>query len=144
PLDLEHLAREVIDKLVTLEREVQDQDGRWYSLRGRPHTTADTKSEGAEIALRDIDALKRSERDAETARRLAEATIRTVRDPLLVLDGALRVKMAKNAFYRTLHAPRRDTEGKLIYERGGSQWDVPALRALLEEILPRDSFFNDF
>jgi two-component system, chemotaxis family, CheB/CheR fusion protein len=32
----------------------------------------------------------------------------------------------------------------LIYELGNRQWDIPALRKLLEEILPRKTFFANF
>jgi two-component system CheB/CheR fusion protein len=144
PLDLEQLVREVIDTLAVRECEVQDRDGRWYSLRVRPYTAADNRIDGAVLALLDIDALKHSEREAEAARQLAEATIRTVRDPLVALDGALRVKMANDAFYRTFHVTREETDGKLIYELGAGQWNIPALRTLLEDILPRDTFFDDF
>src|SRR4030095_13916459 len=144
PLELEHLVREVIDTLRMHECEVQDRDGRWYTLRVRPYTTTDNKIDGAVLALLDIDALKRSEREADAARQFAEATIRNVRDPLVVLDGALRVKMANAAFYDTFNVTRQETEGRLIYELGAGQWDIPALRALLEDILPRDSFFDDF
>jgi hypothetical protein len=32
----------------------------------------------------------------------------------------------------------------LLYDLGNGQWDIPKLRQLLEEILPRNSTFNDF
>jgi len=54
------------------------------------------------LVLLDIDALKRCEREADAARSFAEATIRAVRDPLVVLDGALRVKTANDALQRML------------------------------------------
>jgi two-component system CheB/CheR fusion protein len=143
-LDLGELVREVIDAHDVRECEVQDREGRWYSLRVRPYTAADNRIDGAVLALLDIDALKRSEREAEAARQMAEATIRTVRDPLVLLDGALRVKMANDAFYRTFQVTRSDTQGKLIYELGGGAWNIRALRRLLEDVLPRDTFFDDF
>jgi two-component system CheB/CheR fusion protein len=144
PLELENLIREVIDTVSVREREVQDKEGRWFSLRVRPYMTLDNKIDGAVLALVDIDALKRSEQGAGVARDFAEATIRAMPTPLVVLDGELRVKTTNEAFYRVFKVNPHDTEGRLIYELGSGRWNVPALRALLEEILPRNGYFNDF
>src|SRR5918993_1070243 len=56
----------------------------------------------------------------------------TVREPLLILDGALRVHSANRAFYDTFRVSVADTENRLIYELGNGQWDITALRTLLE------------
>jgi two-component system CheB/CheR fusion protein len=56
----------VIDTLTPLEKEVQDGEGRWYSLRIRPYVTLDNKIDGASLALFDVDVLKRRG-DAQTA-----------------------------------------------------------------------------
>jgi hypothetical protein len=32
----------------------------------------------------------------------------------------------------------------LIYEIGGGRWDIPKLRELLEQILPKNSEFKDY
>jgi diguanylate cyclase (GGDEF)-like protein len=37
-----------------------------------------------------------------------------------------------------------ETEKRLIYDLGNRQWDIPALRDLLENILPRNTSFEDF
>ena len=126
------------------EREVQDKEGRWYSLRVRPYMTLDNKVDGAVLVLVDITDLKRTEREAKAARDYAEATIRTARDPLMVLRADLRVNTANEAFYKTFKTTPDQTEGRLIYDLGNRQWNIPRLRKLLEEILPRNSFFNDF
>src|SRR6476659_612192 len=68
----------------------------------------------------------------------------TVREPLLVLDGALRVRSANTSFYRTFLVSPVETEGRLIYELGNGQWDIPDLRTLLEDIVPKSSVFDDF
>jgi signal transduction histidine kinase/DNA-binding response OmpR family regulator len=68
----------------------------------------------------------------------------TVREPLLVLDAALRVRSANTAFYGTFRVSPAETERRLIYELGNGQWDIPALRTLLEDIVPGSSVFNDF
>ena len=70
--------------------------------------------------------------------------VETVREPLIVLDSDLRVKGASRSFYRTFSVTREETEGRLIYELGDRQWDIPALRTLLEEILPERTEFDGF
>src|SRR5215213_1802184 len=68
----------------------------------------------------------------------------TVREPLLILDTALRVRSANRAFYKTFHVTAEETEERLIYELGNGQWDIPDLRTLLEDVVPKSSVFNDF
>src|SRR5947207_15738907 len=68
----------------------------------------------------------------------------TVREPLLMLDTTLRVQSANRAFYQTFHVSPAETENHLIYELGNGQWDIPDLRTLLEDIVPKSSVFNDF
>jgi PAS domain S-box-containing protein len=67
---------------------------------------------------------------------LAEAVVDSVREPLLVLDKNLRVVAANRSFYLAFHANRQDTQGRLFFELGHGQWDIPALRTLLRRILP--------
>ncbi len=74
----------------------------------------------------------------------AQDIVDTVREPLLMLDATLRVHSANRAFYRTFHVHPEDTENRLIYELGNGQWDIPDLRRLLEDVVPRSLSFNDF
>lgn len=67
-----------------------------------------------------------------------------VREPILVLDRDLNVLTANEPFYRMFQVEPRDTEGTLVYKLGNGQWDIPALRKLLENILPQNTFFKDF
>lgn len=78
------------------------------------------------------------------AKELAEEIIDAVRDPLVVLNADLRVLSVNNAFYKTFHVKSGETIGKLIYDVGNRQWDIPKLRKLLEDILPTNSTFNDY
>src|SRR5471030_2471544 len=74
----------------------------------------------------------------------AQDIVDTVREPLLMLDTTLRVRSANRAFYQTFRVSPAETENRLIYELGNGQWDIPALRTLLEEIIPQKSVFNDY
>jgi transcriptional regulator with GAF, ATPase, and Fis domain len=68
----------------------------------------------------------------------------SVREPLLVLDTSLKVVGANPSFYKSFRVTPENTEGALIYDLGNGQWNIPRLRELLEEVLPRNSVFNDF
>ncbi len=70
--------------------------------------------------------------------------VKSIRSPLLVLDSRLCVKTASSVFYDNFRVTREATEGRLIFDLGNGQWNIPALRNLLEEILPRQQVMNDF
>ena len=71
----------------------------------------------------------------DDARDFAEAILYTTCEPLLVLTAELRVKTANPAFEDTFSLPRGEGVGQLIYELDGGQWDIPALRQLLDEVI---------
>ena len=73
---------------------------------------------------------------AEQRHSLVEAIVDTVREPLIVLDDALRVVVASRSFYGTFNVTPEQTEGHLLYELGNGQWDIPPLRTLLEDVIP--------
>jgi len=74
----------------------------------------------------------------------AQDVFDTVREPLLVLDAGLRVRSANSAFCQTFRVSAAETENQLIYELGNGQWDIAALRTLLEDIVPESTVFNDY
>jgi nitrogen-specific signal transduction histidine kinase len=67
-----------------------------------------------------------------------------VREPVLILDKDLRVLAANDPFYQTFQVKAKETERKIVYELGNGQWDIAALRQLLEDILPKNTFFKGF
>jgi hypothetical protein len=73
-----------------------------------------------------------------------KTVVDVIREPMLILDKDLRVMVANEPFYSVFHVLPKDTENKIIYELGNGQWNIPSLRKLLEDILPRDTFFRGF
>ena len=142
--DLEEIIADVTATMQEREREVRDKSGHWYSLRVRPYLTKERKVEGAVLVLHDIDVLKRNAEEITQAREYAEAIVRTGRDMVLVLNADLRVHSANDAFYKAFQTSAKETEGRLIYDLGNGQWNIPKLRTLLEEIIPRNTFFADY
>lgn len=67
-----------------------------------------------------------------------------VREPVLILDKDFRVMAANESFYRTFQVEQKDTESRIVYELGNGQWNIPALKKLLEDILPKNTFFKGF
>ena len=67
-----------------------------------------------------------------------------VREPVLVLDKEFCVLAANEPFYRMFRVEPADTENRCIYELGNNQWNIPALKKLLEDILPKHTFFKGF
>jgi len=61
-----------------------------------------------------------------------------------VLDTDLRVLYANRNFYETFQITARETIGNLVYDLGNHQWNIPALRTLLEEIIPERNLFNGY
>jgi two-component sensor histidine kinase len=80
----------------------------------------------------------------EHASALANAIVDTVREPLLVLDRDLRVVAASRSFYLTFKVDRQDTEGRRLSTLGNGQWDIPALRLLLEQVVPEHAVMEAY
>jgi PAS domain S-box-containing protein len=96
-----------------------------------------------QLARLDLEALHQSESHLRKAEQSANAILEDV-PPFLVLDQDLRVTMANHSFYSHFGVLSAQTINSRIYELGNRQWDIPQLRTLLEDVLPRNSFFNDF
>jgi two-component system CheB/CheR fusion protein len=136
-------AQGVLETLVPVAREVRAIDGTWFLARVQPYRTVDNMIDGVVLTFTDITEriLAIAERQA---RELTEGLVETVREPLVVLDGALRVVCASRSFYRNFHVAAQDTIGRFFYELGTREWDISALRVLLESILQRDQHFDEF
>lgn len=70
--------------------------------------------------------------------------VETVPSALLILDRKLNIFSANRAFYQTFRTSREETEGCLIYDLGNRQWDIPALRNLLESVIPHRASVEGF
>jgi PAS domain S-box-containing protein len=102
------------------------------------------KNEMILLAIEDITERKQVEQIANEAREYAESIVDTVREPLLVLDADLKVISANHNFYQTFKTKPEETKGQLIYNIGYQQWNIPKLRELLEEILPKNTAFDNY
>ncbi len=137
-------AETVLKKLTTIEAEVPSDAGRWYLRRMLPYRTRDNHIAGVVVTFTDITERRRAAQAVNDAKVYAEAIVATVRQPLLVLDADLRVLSANSAFYALFRVLQKDTVGSLLYNLGNEQWDIPALRTLLEEVLSKSHEVIDY
>jgi PAS domain S-box-containing protein len=75
---------------------------------------------------------------------VASDIVETVPSALIILDRNLNITSANRAFYQTFRTSREDTEGCHIYDLGNRQWDIPALRTLLESVIPHRASVEGF
>ena len=125
--DLESVLRDAIDNAVVRDREIQDEQGRWHSMRIRPYQTEENRIEGAIITLVDIDDLRRA---------LARATevslyTETVRAMMTKLRGGVRSAPRREAILgQAMQALGADAA--LLLRRADGGWAVEHARGLIE------------
>ena len=135
--DLDAPIAHTIQTLEVFEQNMQDEAGRWLSVRIRPYRTIDNQIDGAVVVFVDIDALIRG-------RLYAESIIATVPAPLVVMDDRFIIVTANPAFYRMFHTAERDTEGRSFFDIRDRTFDQPELRELIQRVLPDDRPIVDF
>lgn len=94
--------------------------------------------------IRDISERRQVERALAKALAYADDIIKTLREPFLVLDSDLKVRTANRSFYETFHVSREKTENCFVYDLGNGQWDIPALRKLLNEVLSHNQSVQNY
>src|SRR5476651_224097 len=75
---------------------------------------------------------------------VASDIVETIPSALIILDRNLNIRSANRAFYQTFRTSPAETEGCHIYDLGNRQWDIPALRTLLESVIPHRASVEGF
>jgi two-component system CheB/CheR fusion protein len=128
--DLEQLILQSIDSVAPVEREVRDQNGRWYSLRVRPYRSVENKIDGAVLTLFDVDVPKRSEQRIRIAEDYVAALMSVIDQPIVVLDSALTVQAANDRFARAVGVSPVVLVGRPLSDLDGS-WNLAPLHERL-------------
>jgi PAS domain S-box-containing protein len=113
-------------------------------IRTRLNIAEQRLEEANELMQAEITDRKRAEETFLKAQKHIESILGTIREPFVVLNEDLEVISANPSFYQAFKVTPEETEGLFIYSIGNHQWDVPALRELLEKIIPKNSHFDDF
>ncbi len=143
-IDLLECSRQVIASSTPYEIELVTQAGTWYLVHIQPYKTLDNLTKGIVMTFTDITKRVHAEKETQLAKTLAEGIVDTVLEPLVVLDATLKVQSASRSFFKFFKATPEQTLGRLIYDLGNRQWDIPALRDLLETILPHHQNFEGY
>ena len=118
--------------------------GRRVMLVNARYLESDPGPDQVLVAIEDVTERERERFELEAQKEFSEKIIDASREALLILDWDLRVKSANETFYETFEVDPEETEGRLVYELGEGQWDIPGLRELLEDVLPENHAFDDF
>ena len=111
-------ASDVLGGGLSPNREVEADNGAWYTRRIVPYRNQDDLVEGVVITFTDISDGKAAERAIEVARSYSDSIINTIRQPLVVLDAELRVISASRSFYDTFSVGPEETVGRRLDARG--------------------------
>ncbi len=143
-LHLRHVFRTGVRQ--TCELKLVDKKGVQFDIQLESLSVQDGEgnSSHCRAAISDITERKRTEEAIQNALAYAESIIDTIREPLVILDSHQRVKKVNTAFYKTFKIPIEDAMDRSVYELGNGKWNIPRLRELLEEIIPRNSQFQNF
>lgn len=136
-------ARQVLDTLIPIEKEIQTIQNAWYLARIVPYRTLENVIDGVVLSCVDISTRKSAEEEVIRTREYAMSIVNTVREPLLILDHDLMIISANNSFYRTFIANDEDIEGVHLTKAVGGRWNDPYLISRLNTILPDKTSFED-
>jgi two-component system CheB/CheR fusion protein len=160
-LHIEHLERELIQtradmRVISEEQELANEKLQSYNEEllsaGEEQQSVNEELETSKEELQSIneeiiivnkELIDRNEQ-LNSSRLYTEAIVNTIRDPLLILDSELHIKRANKSFYQKFKLNELGTEGCFLYDIGNGGWDIPALRELLEKILPEKTVMEDF
>ncbi|AKQ47477.1 hypothetical protein TH63_04000 [Rufibacter radiotolerans] len=128
--------KEVMEKLRPKEVHLQTKDEQqWYSMRILPYRTVDNFINGAVVTFTNITAFKNLEASVAATSLYAANIIDIIQQPLVVLDGQLRVECASNAFAQTFQLIPEQLKGQWLFHLGNGQWDIPALKERMNQVL---------
>jgi len=132
------------EELQSASEELQSSGEEMQSLNEELETSREElQSSNEELVILNQELLEKQDQ-LNSARLYSEAIVTTIREPLIILDKALRVKTANTSFYKKFNFTEQETEDKLFYELQDNLWDDHLLRSLLEKILPQKTRLEDF
>lgn len=143
----EHLLRDVqlvLDRLTSIETNIQTTHGEWYTMRILPYRSLDNYINGAVITFTDVTALKLLETRLQDHARFTDSMQATVREPQLALDAELLVISVNQAFAELMRQPVASLVGRSLTSLGGGAWQQPALLGQLRELLDLSTPTTEF
>lgn len=96
------------------------------------------------LAIEDVSEERAARKESKRNWQLTQSIVDTIRDPLVVLEEDMTIVTASKAFLTIFGITEAETHGRLVAELGQHQWDVPALRHLMEKVLPENKPIESF
>ena len=132
--DLTALVAEVVDTMSVLEREVQDREGRWYSMRVRPYRTMDNKIDGAVMTFIDIDAAKRIHLKLQREQTFTAAVLESAAALVMVTDMEGHIARFNLACRRLSEYSFEEVEGKPFWDVLVPPEEIAAVKQVYQEL----------
>lgn len=139
--NLEKLCAQVIADATPCRREVRDGD-RYFLLRMAPYVGNNGEIVGAILTFTNVTAFRASIEQAIYEREYTKAILNTVADPLVVLDGELRIQTANRAFYAMFGVSRDETQNVSICNVGNAGWETSGVWESVRTTLSGHSEFQ--
>jgi PAS domain S-box-containing protein len=96
------------------------------------------------LAIEDVSEERAARAESKRNWQLTQSIVDTIRDPLVVLEHDMTIVTASKAFLTMFGITQAEARGRQFSELGQHQWDVPALRHLMEKVLPEDKPMESF
>ncbi|WP_437591906.1 CheR family methyltransferase [Sorangium sp. So ce1000] len=141
--DVAPVVAEVLGTMSTVERHVEDREGRRYLMRARPSRTTEDGGDGAVICWLESDAPRRAAREPAGARDGLTAVFEVLHHPFLLLDGELRIRAVTRRYCEQFMVPLGDIEGRSLSAIDAG-WNTPQLEQQLRDVLHRRAALVDF
>jgi two-component system, chemotaxis family, CheB/CheR fusion protein len=139
---IEKLISESINRLTTIEREIQATDGKWYALRIVPYRTLDLVIRGAVISVVDVDLSKRRTDLATAVDEYAAEGLAAIQHPLMIVDGGLAVIWVNDIYYATFQLTPQEIIGSRLGKILGGAWSDPGLEKRIAETVQTGAPFR--
>jgi PAS domain S-box-containing protein len=135
--------REQVDRF-EVEHDFPDIGHRTMLVNARRILRPDDPDGSILMAIDDVSEERAARADSGRAWRLTQSIIDTIKDPLMVLEDDMTIVTASNAFLTLFGITEPEIQGRRLADLGRHQMDVPALRHLMEKVLPEDRPMESF
>ena len=132
--DLAGLVAEVLDTVSVREREVQDVEGRWYSLRIRPYRTMDNKIDGAVMIFIDINEARRVHLELQREQGFTAAVLESAAALVIVTDLEGLIVRLNLACQRLSGYSFEEVKGKPVWDVLAPPEEIEAVKQMYREL----------
>ena len=126
---------------------VKDTEGKVINFIGIQNDVTSRKKSQLELEMNQADMERKVEERTQMLKESQEylkSIVETIRESLLVMDKDYKILSANNHFLNTFKVSINETKGRVLYDLGNGQWDIPELKIMMEEILPTNNPVLDY